>query len=779
MADFDPDAYLKKKQPPAAAPFDPDAYLKSKQPETALQTFGRSTASLADTALNAVTGTLDLGARQFARAYYGGIQGMRGDALEQKIAQETTSPKDVVGRTFGVTGTAGYENAPLRALGTAVAPVIEENVIAPIAESTGLSPQYVGDVVGLGTTAVAPGAGRAATATGRAVVSGAKALPQVVEGAVGTATGKIAKPGVQPEVWQSRSSRQPATETYHPAQDIQAWKSGEIPTEQVRTQPWTAEQRTALGRTQGNVPFKGEVPRAIGEQLVEPYTSVKGWLPDVALGVGGTLLGVGPVVGPAINMARRGIGAVRGIRQAGAMNQLGEVGFTPLFKEELTALNKGQPHPSVIMNPAEPGFDFRAASQAANAQAPTPTPVAPPRLTYNPTPETIYVAPEGVASTDIVAANRAGIEQKYPPVTVGPVAPESVPTAPVTKATAEPVAPVAPAGESLLGQKLSTEEILAQIQARSGKKGAGVFETAGETPAAPIDLTANRAKFIDKINQHRAGMEETRAQNKETYSGTAENLGRGTEAERLERMTPAERADYFLRQSTKSEGMTDAAVVKDMIGTTTNTGIRRYKNTNIVDNAVFDEFAADAGVLLDWKSAPDISKMGWAEGRKAMNDWMYKQIKTEANDLGLDVRTGGIRGQVKAMEEANKDIQGLNANEEAAAVKAAQERMKKLRGSSMEMMGKEPQTTFANKKEFQEQQIIDKLSGKQTTGSYVDNGKLYEYIVNPVLKGVPPELQGRLGPQVKVIVTDLSTGKVTKDFKTSGDLIKERMKKGK
>lgn len=754
MADFDPDAYLKKKQPPAAAPFDPDAYLKSKQPETALQTFGRSTASLADTALNAVTGTLDLGARQFARAYYGGIQGMRGDALEQKIAQETTSPKDVVGRTFGVTGTAGYENAPLRALGTAVAPVIEENVIAPIAESTGLSPQYVGDVVGLGTTAVAPGAGRAATATGRAVVSGAKALPQVVEGAVGTATGKIAKPGVQPEVWQSRSSRQPATETYHPAQDIQAWKSGEIPTEQVRTQPWTAEQRTALGRTQGNVPFKGEVPRAIGEQLVEPYTSVKGWLPDVALGVGGTLLGVGPVVGPAINMARRGIGAVRGIRQAGAMNQLGEVGFTPLFKEELTALNKGQPHPSVIMNPAEPGFDFRAASQAANAQAPTPTPVAPPRLTYNPTPETIYVAPEGVASTDIVAANRAGIEQKYPPVTVGPVAPESVPTAPVTKATAEPVAPVAPvapAGESLLGQKLSTEEILAQIQARSGKKGAGVFETAGETPAAPIDLTANRAKFTDKINQHRAGMEETRAQNKETYSGTAENLGRGTEAERLERMTPAERADYFLRQSTKSEGMTDAAVVKDMIGTTTNTGIRRYKNTNIVDNAVFDEFAADAGVLLDWKSAPDISKMGWAEGRKAMNDWMYKQIKTEANDLGLDVRTGGIRGQVKAMEEANKDIQGLNANEEAAAVKAAQERMKKLRGSSMEMMSNESAGKFGSKRDFEEQQMVDKLAGKFTEGEFTEgNKRIVHYTIEagPFVKYMSDTFDAKTGKKI-------------------------------
>lgn len=751
MAEFDPDAYLKKKPKEAPAAFDPDAYLKSTQPETATQTVGRFSASTIDSALNALTGTLDLGPRAAARAYYGGVQGMRGDALEQKITQETTSPKDVVGRAFGVTGTPGYENAPLRALGREIAPVIQENVINPLASATGQSPEYVSDVIGIGSFAAAPvvpkvarGTVQAAKTTGRAVA----AVPDVVRGASGTITGKIAAPGAVPEPWQVPSARQPVGKEYIPAPELEAWRKGDLSTPDVTAavKPTAELPQGALQRTQGMIPFKGQGARAFGEQLGEVYKNPLNLLTDIGLDV---LTGT-----PLPTAARIGYKGYQAARKASAVNELGKLGFTPMFPEELAALRAGQPHPSVIIEPGQPGFDFRTASQAVQngvVNAPDLTPVAPPRLTYNPTPETIYVAPEGVASTDIRAANRAGIEQKYPPVTVGPVAPESLPTAPVTTAAAEtprPVAPVAPAGESMTGQKLSVDEILARVQ----DKKRGVFETAEKAPTAPVDLAANRTAFTDKINQHRAGMEETRAQNKETYSGTAENLGRGTEAERLERMSPAERAEYYTRQAARTDAITDAAVVKDMINTTTNTGIRRYKNNNIVNESVFDEFAVDAGVVLDWKTAPDISKMGFAEGRTAMNDWMYKQIKTDANDLGLDTRTGGMRGQVKAMEEANKNIQGLNDEEAASAVKAAQERMAKMRKrGSMEMMSDESAGKFASKQDFKEQQSLDTLSGKFTEGEFTEgNTRTVHYTVKagPFVKYMSQQYDVKTGKKI-------------------------------
>ena len=73
---------------------------------------GRAAASLADTGINAVTGTLDVLAYPLARAYYG--TQMSPEAAAEKAKAETTSPKDVVGRAFGVTGTSEYKGEASR-----------------------------------------------------------------------------------------------------------------------------------------------------------------------------------------------------------------------------------------------------------------------------------------------------------------------------------------------------------------------------------------------------------------------------------------------------------------------------------------------------------------------------------------------------------------------------------------------------------------------------------------------------------------------------------------
>jgi len=68
---------------------------------------GRAAASLADTGINALTGTLDVLAYPVARAYYG--TQMSPEAAAEKAKAETTSPKNVVGRAFGVTDTPEYK----------------------------------------------------------------------------------------------------------------------------------------------------------------------------------------------------------------------------------------------------------------------------------------------------------------------------------------------------------------------------------------------------------------------------------------------------------------------------------------------------------------------------------------------------------------------------------------------------------------------------------------------------------------------------------------------
>ena len=68
---------------------------------------GRAAASLVDTGLNAVTGALDVAAYPLARAYYG--MQMSPEAAAERAKAETTSPKNVVGRAFGVSETPEYK----------------------------------------------------------------------------------------------------------------------------------------------------------------------------------------------------------------------------------------------------------------------------------------------------------------------------------------------------------------------------------------------------------------------------------------------------------------------------------------------------------------------------------------------------------------------------------------------------------------------------------------------------------------------------------------------
>ena len=272
MAEFDPDAYLAKEDKKTG--FDPDAYLaKSKPTTTALKEQGKAFASLADTALNTITGGLDMAAYPLARAYYGTVGGLPADQAAAKAQQETTSPKDVFGRAFGYTGQQSYENNPARQLGNYVGQTMGENVIQPLAESTGLPEPDVANMVNWGTLAAAGPAGRVAKTT-------ASTAGNVAKGALGSGFGYIARPSAQPRGYQIPSARTKLGNEFIEPESYAAWQRGEIPIEEMGNYPHTkpiqelpqnALERTALQLGGGTMPYKGQAAQAFGERLGETY----------------------------------------------------------------------------------------------------------------------------------------------------------------------------------------------------------------------------------------------------------------------------------------------------------------------------------------------------------------------------------------------------------------------------------------------------------------------------------------------------------------------------
>ncbi|CAB5207082.1 hypothetical protein UFOVP180_23 [uncultured Caudovirales phage] len=199
-----------------------------------------------------------------------------------------------------------------------------------------------------------------AKAVGQTAKTVAQATPEFARGVMAEVGGGGTRPGQRATyAGQYESARQPAGNAYYPDADLDAWRKNLITTQELekRAAYYTPEQQAALRKTGGMVPYEGQVARATGEALAEPYTKLSGYLPDLALaGVGYALGGpLGAAAVPAANLVRRGVGLYQAGRTAGGMRQLGDLGFSPLFPEELAALNKGLPHPSALGPAASAG----------------------------------------------------------------------------------------------------------------------------------------------------------------------------------------------------------------------------------------------------------------------------------------------------------------------------------------------------------------------------------------------------------------------------------------
>lgn len=687
MAEFDPDAFLAKKEKRAG--FDPDAFLAKTAPETAAQTFGRSAASLADTALNAVTGTLDYGAYALARA--------AGRTPEQATA-ETTSPKDVVGRAFGVTGTPGYENAPLRSAGRVIGETLGENVIQPVANATGLPEADVGNMLNSLAMGIAPVAGRATTAVARPVINAAKVAPTAVRdvagGAYGAFTGKTAAPGAIPEPWQQASVRQPVGKTYYTPEEIAQWRAGELPTEQLTAQPIQnlgPQALKALQKTEGNVPYAGQGFRAFGEQLGETYRNPLNLLTDVGLDV--------LTSGGLPTMARMGYKGVKGAQGASAAKTLEGAGFTPLYPEELAALQSGQPHPSAL-GPIAPKTQPVATPSPVTTQPVVPQPV--PQLTYSPTPSVMYGSESGIVGKTPQEVTTADLAQRYAPQPVAAVAPETV-VAPAVDVAAEQAASLA-----------NKQKVMDMINAKRGQPTTPPVET----PVVPVEPTPVAEATGTPMEQL---------------------FGVKTPSEEIIAAVP-EMANKSLPE------------IRQDITNTGKAAITTKNNIVQLDKAAYDELAGMHGATLDWSKLGELKK-GAADAREQVNKFVMQAIK--------DARGPETRGpQMRTLQKQAEAEMGITGKETASAeeLAALERRAKLLMGNkfksptnkpsgTMEMMPGIPE--FESRQSFLEQKMINDLAGKPTVGAYPEGNKKIVYETENV------------GPFQMVNVTefDVKTGK--------------------
>lgn len=476
------------------------AYLDVNEPG-ALRSFGRSAASTADVALNAATGTLDVLARPFARAYYGGIKGMTGDELENRITAETTSPKDIIGRSLGITETPQYQNEAARRGTQALGQMIEQNVINPVAEATGMTPGYVSDVAtvasaglpaipgvaragsrvgmagGQAMYAAERGATQAAKTAGRVAMAPVRAAAQTTQGLFGGATGRIAAPGRTPGPLQTPSSRIPLGETYIDPADWARFQRGEITLDQLQNRPIeqlprNAVDRAALALAGNEMPAAGQGFRAFGEALGRQYAR-RPFLGLLDIGAGS--LGVPPPVA-----------TYRGMQALGDL-YLSKRGFDPNLPQQLQAA-QGQAGVDIMRQ--------RAANQ-------------PLRIPYNPTPAqpapppTMYVSPEGVAGTNVGQVSQAGAQQKYAPQPRVVATPESIQAEAAQKAAQGVVQNDKTAAiiEQIRARREAELAAKAQAAAGSNYRPPAVEPVAPAQPAAPRTLAERQAALKGQPSQ--------------------------------------------------------------------------------------------------------------------------------------------------------------------------------------------------------------------------------------------------------------------------------------
>jgi hypothetical protein len=481
-------------------------------------------------------------------------------------------------------------------------------------------------------------AGQAVGAVTRPVVNAVKATAQVpvdvAKGALGRATGYIAEPGVAPKGYQVPSSRIPLGETFIPATEMAELQRG-MPISEGAIRPISElAPGPVLALSGGEIPVAGRAAQAYGERLGETYRNPLTAAADI-----GSMFFTGGI--PVLTAGRSALG----LAQAGADAYLARKGFASLTPEQQATLNAGG-NPFYAAGPAMP--------KAQPMPQPTVTaqPVAPqsvPQLTYNPTPSVMYGTESGIVGKSPQAVVEADLKQRYAPQPVAPVAPEPV-TAPASAV-------------DTAAQQLSSEarkqQVLDMIRART--------QPAPETPAvtvapvAPVevpvstaspleqmfgikpksetvDLAANRATFADTVQQTRENLTAAREQNKNMFGDRAKDMN--------------QRAGMGSMMANPKDYISEGKAVRHLINQTLQGAVKQQNKVVSYSKPLMNDFATQTGTVLDWTTAPDISKMSVGDARKVLNKWMFDSIDAQNPELGLKTRRESYSVQQRQAERA-------------------------------------------------------------------------------------------------------------------------------
>lgn len=439
--------------------------------------FGKGAASLADTALNAVTGALDYAAYPMARAF--------GRTPEQATA-ETTSPKDVIGTALGITQDPAYQRELSRKAMGAVGEGVQA-VAKPISTATGLPGSDVENMLGSGMLLAGakaqPYINRAGQAVGQAMyaaepyVTGAAKAPvsaplQFGKGLVEGLANKQYNPAT--------SAMVPLRDTYTPPAAAQRFM-GELPGVPRQTLSQLESQARPTSELVGG--RAGQLAQAISPKTTAGETLV-------------------PLQGQGMQAFGERVG--RGVR-TNPLQAMGEIGLTALTGIPFKTLAQGVGELGARYLGNKTGFAPGFSNQVGAAQAQTALQPTQPRLGYNPTaagpvaPPTIYTGAGG-ASADLAAAGQAALNTKYPPMpaATAPAAPTGISQTPQQMAAARIQPGLDPARQA------AADTVLAQIRARGETEKAarvaalqsraaaagGYTPPRVEAPVAPVAPTA-------------------------------------------------------------------------------------------------------------------------------------------------------------------------------------------------------------------------------------------------------------------------------------------------
>jgi hypothetical protein len=445
---------------------------KEKKATDYAKDFGKATASLADTGINAITGMLDYGAYNLARA--AGLS-------PEKATQETTSPKDVIGRALGITEDPAYQSELSRRITGGIGEGVEKYAVKPLASATGLPEQDVSSMLGSAGIAAGVKTQPYVNRVGQKVAQGMYAAEPYIAGAAKSAVNAVPQFGkglveglINKEYNPATSAMIPLRETYTPTPAAQRFM-GQLPGVPEQTLSQLESQARPTSELVG-----GRVGQAL--QAISPKTLA-----------GETLV---PLQGQGFQAFGERVG--RGVR-TNPLQAMGEVGLTALTGIPFKTLGQGVGELGARYLGAKtgfmPGFSEKVGQAQGRAGIQGQMPQTP-LLTNNPSapgpvnPSTMYVAPEGVAGTNINQVSQAGAMAKYPPQPV-----QQTPQQMAIQKTQEIVNKQALAVDpAMLAKQQAMQEQIRQRalqqQQQSWQQRAGVTLPTNEAPVTPVTPTS-------------------------------------------------------------------------------------------------------------------------------------------------------------------------------------------------------------------------------------------------------------------------------------------------